>query len=117
MKRGVLVTRRVSEDFSRSLAYASGYHFKRSAEAVGLEPTTVLPAAVFKTASSSGRMTSIGKWNQNFACEQNSKKPSVVDEATNPCGDAELQGLVASSTTVYPIQNSETQLTTDCASH
>ena len=28
------------------------------AEAVGLEPTTVLPAAVFKTVSSSGRVTS-----------------------------------------------------------
>jgi len=29
------------------------------AEAVGLEPTTVLPAAVFKTVSSSGRVTSV----------------------------------------------------------
>ena len=37
------------------------------AEAVGLEPTTVLPAAVFKTVSSSGRVTSVSRWSPGFS--------------------------------------------------
>ena len=47
---------------------------KRLAEAVGLEPTTVLPAAVFKTASSSGRITSVIKLNHKFRLRTKRKK-------------------------------------------
>jgi hypothetical protein len=42
----------------------------QSAEAVGLEPTTVVTAPVFKTGSSSSRMTSVsscGSWNRTSA--------------------------------------------------
>ena len=56
----------------------------RTAEAVGLEPTTAKPRPVFKTGSSSGRMTSVsfvepscGGWNRNNIKTFRASRPTV----------------------------------------